>query len=82
MLIYFADPAVLLRRLVGLVKPGGIVTFHEMDMDGAKSEPACPVFETAVEWVRQTFTRADVADFMLKQLMDDTYLRKTSGVSS
>jgi 2-polyprenyl-3-methyl-5-hydroxy-6-metoxy-1,4-benzoquinol methylase len=57
-LMYFADPAVLLRRLVGLVKPGGLVAFHELDLAGAKSEPACQVFETAVERVRQTFTRA------------------------
>jgi 2-polyprenyl-3-methyl-5-hydroxy-6-metoxy-1,4-benzoquinol methylase len=57
-LMYFADPAVLLRCLVGLVKPGGMVAFHELDLAGAKSEPACQVFETAVERVRQTFTRA------------------------
>jgi len=57
-LMYFADPAVLLRRLVGLVKPGGIVAFHEIDMDGAKSEPTCQVFETAVQRIRQTFSRA------------------------
>jgi SAM-dependent methyltransferase len=57
-LMYFADPAVLLRRLAGLVKPGGIVAFHEMDMDGAKSEPTCQIFETAVERIRQTFSRA------------------------
>jgi putative NADH-flavin reductase len=26
-------------------------------------------------------SRADVADFMLKQLMEDTYLRRTPGIS-
>lgn len=33
-------------------------------------------------WFRPTtISRADVADFMLKQLTDDTYLRKTPGVA-
>jgi|SRR5215211_3149347 len=31
--------------------------------------------------LRLKISRADVADFMLKQLADDTYLRKTPGVS-
>ena len=57
-LMYFADPAVVLRRLTGFLKPGGLVVFHEMDMQGAKSEPFCEVFETALERIRQTFTRA------------------------
>jgi ubiquinone/menaquinone biosynthesis C-methylase UbiE len=56
-LMYFADPAVLLRRLVSLVNPGGIVAFHEIDMDGAKSEPTCRLFETAVQRIKQTFSR-------------------------
>lgn len=34
-------------------------------------------------WFRPTtISRADVADFMLKQLTDDTYLRKTPGVAN
>jgi ubiquinone/menaquinone biosynthesis C-methylase UbiE len=56
-LMYFADPAVVLRRLATFVKPAGVVAFHEIDMEGAKSEPACEVFETAVQRIRQTFTR-------------------------
>jgi ubiquinone/menaquinone biosynthesis C-methylase UbiE len=59
-LMYFADPAVALRRLATFLKPGGVVAFHEMDADGAKSEPSCEVFETTVQRIRQTFTRAGV----------------------
>jgi hypothetical protein len=33
------------------------VAFHEIDMEGAKSEPTCEIFETAVQRIRQTFTR-------------------------
>lgn len=56
-LMYFADPAVLVRRLAACVKPGGIVTFQEFDMDGCKSAPRCEVFEAAVERLRVTFRR-------------------------
>lgn len=59
-LMNFADPTVLLRRLVGFLKPGGIVAFHECDIDGAKSEPSCELFETTIERIRQTATRAGI----------------------
>ena len=32
-------------------------------------------------WCTVTISRADVADFMLKQLTEDTYLRKTPGIA-
>jgi len=55
---YFADPALVLRRLATLVKPGGLVAFQESDMkDGVYSEPVCPVYETATQRIAQTFTR-------------------------
>ncbi|MCL4300047.1 MAG: methyltransferase domain-containing protein [Anaerolineae bacterium] len=57
-LMYFADPAVALRRLAGFVKPGGLVVFQDFDMEAAKSEPACALFETTLRRVKQTFTRA------------------------
>jgi ubiquinone/menaquinone biosynthesis C-methylase UbiE len=55
---YFADPALVLRRLASLVKPGGLLAFQESDMkDGVYSEPVCPVYETAIQRIAQTFTR-------------------------
>ena len=38
-------------------------------------------FSTTDRTIRGKIARADVADFMLKQLTDDTYLRKTPGLS-
>ena len=55
-LMYFADPTPVLRRLATFVKPSGVVAFQEFDMDGATSEPSCQVFETAVQRIKQTFT--------------------------
>jgi SAM-dependent methyltransferase len=57
-LMYFADPAVVLRRLLRLVKPGGIVAFQELSVDGVDSEPTCPLFESAAQRIGETFARA------------------------
>jgi ubiquinone/menaquinone biosynthesis C-methylase UbiE len=55
---YVADPALVLRHLLTCVKPGGLVAFQEVDAkDGVYSEPACPVYETALQRITQTFTR-------------------------
>jgi ubiquinone/menaquinone biosynthesis C-methylase UbiE len=51
-LMYFADPAVVLRRLIASLRLGGIVAFHEIDMVGATSHPYRHLFETAVERIR------------------------------
>ncbi len=61
-LMYFADPAVLVRRLAKFVRSGGIVAFHELDSTAAKSLPRCELVETAVFRINETFTRvgADV----------------------
>jgi len=59
-LMYFPNPAAVLRRLLGFVKPGGIVVFQEMDMEASRSEPACDLFETSLQRIKQTFTRAGV----------------------
>jgi SAM-dependent methyltransferase len=59
-LMYFPDPAAILRYLVSFVKPGGIVAFHEMDMDAAKAEPTYELFETTLGRIKQTFTRAGI----------------------
>ncbi len=76
-LMYFRDPAVLLRRLAQLVKPGGVIVFQELDLDAAKSEPESPLFERSLDRVRQTFTRAgtDVrAGLKLAQIFEDAGL--------
>jgi ubiquinone/menaquinone biosynthesis C-methylase UbiE len=55
---YLADPALVLRRLATLVKPGGLVAFQEADVkDGVYSEPVCPVYETTIQRMAQTFIR-------------------------
>lgn len=59
-LMYMRNPAAELRRLANLVKPGGIVAFHEFDLAGAASDPPCQLFDATLERTRQTFIRAGV----------------------
>jgi SAM-dependent methyltransferase len=57
-LMYLADPAAVLRRLLDHVNPGGVVAFQEMDMAAATWEPDCPLLATAADRIVQTFARA------------------------
>ena len=59
-LMHYSDPAVVLRRLASLVRPGGPIAFVELDIDGARSAPACPLFAHAVERLAEFLTRAGV----------------------
>lgn len=59
-LMYFSDPAALLRRLARFLKPGGIVAFQEMDMYAARAEPTFELFETTLDRIIQTYTRAGI----------------------
>ena len=59
-LMYLADPAATVRRLLRLLRPEGVVAFLEMDMTVAHSVPQVAVLEIALEWVREAFRRARV----------------------
>jgi ubiquinone/menaquinone biosynthesis C-methylase UbiE len=55
---YLADPALVLRGLATLLKPGGLVAFQEGFIeDRTYSEPVCQVYETMIQRIAQTFTR-------------------------
>jgi SAM-dependent methyltransferase len=56
-LMYLDDPAAALRRLLGQVKPGGVVAFQEMDMGAVTWQPDCPLLAAAVDRIAQTFIR-------------------------
>ena len=56
-LMYAPDPGAWLRQLARAVKPGGIVTFQEFDMEGARSAPVCPLYDLSVHRLLETFRR-------------------------
>src|SRR5215216_3511586 len=57
-LIYFDDPAALLRRLLRNLQLGGVVAFQEWAAPVAVSEPRSVLFDTAIERLAETFIRA------------------------
>ena len=56
-LIHQTDPAALLRTAAGLVRPGGILAFHELCINGVgvQALPHVPLWQQAGEWVRTAF---------------------------
>jgi ubiquinone/menaquinone biosynthesis C-methylase UbiE len=56
-LLHRADPVATLRRLTGLLRPGGIAAFIEMDLSTADVVPPMPLFAEALEWIRQVYVR-------------------------
>ena len=44
-LCFQRDPAALLRKISRLVRPGGIVVFHEPDRKQMRSYPPTPTFD-------------------------------------
>jgi SAM-dependent methyltransferase len=59
-LLYLADPAATLRRLIAIVRPGGVIAFQDIDGRSGRSEPHCPLYETTLTRLRRTFERAGV----------------------
>jgi putative NADH-flavin reductase len=57
-----------------IVRPGSLT-------DGPHTGAYRHGFPASDTTIKAKVSRADVADFMLKQLADDTYLRKTPGIS-
>ena len=47
------EPATMLREIAALVRPGGIVAFHELDWDGVRSWPPIPTFDRCAALCRE-----------------------------
>jgi ubiquinone/menaquinone biosynthesis C-methylase UbiE len=56
-LMFQADPAVMLRKLAQHLRPGGVIVFHEPDWTGARSLPSAPTYERCNQWIVETFRR-------------------------
>jgi hypothetical protein len=52
--MYYPDAVGALRALSRHLKPGGLMVFQEPDMANARSHPACPIYDQALELIRRT----------------------------
>lgn len=55
---FMPDPAQSLRRIVRHLRPGGVVVFHELDWDGARSSPPSPTYDKVCGWLSRTIEGA------------------------
>lgn len=59
-LCFQPDPAALLSKIARLVRPGGIVLFHEPDREQMRSHPPTPTYDKTCQWVAETYRRTGV----------------------
>jgi ubiquinone/menaquinone biosynthesis C-methylase UbiE len=65
---FMPDPVAALRKLVRHLRPGGIVVFHELDWDGARSAPPVPTYDRCCRWVAQTLEQSGAETHMAVKL--------------
>ena len=58
------DPQALLRALVALVRPEGVVVFHELDWGGEWSYPPAPTYDRCCAWCMETIERSGAETHM------------------
>ena len=65
-LLFQADVAATLRKLVMQLRPGGTIVFHEPDLSHVRSLPPAPTYDLCCQWIIQTFhlvgTEINMAD--------------------
>jgi len=59
-LMFQPDPAATLRALVKHLRPEGIVVFHEIDWDGARSNPRVGPYDDSCRWILETIEKNGV----------------------
>ena len=57
-LMYAPDPGALLGRLKGVLAPGGLLAFQEIDISAAKVVPPVPLASFVMDRLQETFRRA------------------------
>jgi SAM-dependent methyltransferase len=67
-LLFQADPGETLRRLARLVRPGGIILFHEPDWSFVRSDPTASIYDCCSRWIVETFDRVGTSTNMSSKL--------------
>lgn len=67
-LMYLADAAGAIRQLTKYLKPRGIVSFIELDINSAGATPPIPLLTQCVEWITATYRRVGIEPNMGSRL--------------
>ncbi|HWM04682.1 MAG TPA: class I SAM-dependent methyltransferase [Actinophytocola sp.] len=57
-LLYLPEPAAVLRRFAGFVRPGGVIAMMEFEMAAAGTLPPTPLSDQMNYWVTEAFYRS------------------------
>jgi 2-polyprenyl-3-methyl-5-hydroxy-6-metoxy-1,4-benzoquinol methylase len=63
-LMFQPDPVAVLRGVARHARPGGIVAFHEIDWDGARSSPPAPTFDASCRFIAEVVARSGASTRM------------------
>jgi ubiquinone/menaquinone biosynthesis C-methylase UbiE len=67
-LLYMADAPAILKKLAGHLKPGGILAFMELDVGSSTTVPHMTLFDRAIGWIVETYTRVGIEPNMGSRL--------------
>jgi len=67
-LMHLPRPELALTRLVNAVRPGGVITFIEMDIAQAGAEPPLPLLDRCLDWIIRTYEYVGVEPNMGSRL--------------
>ncbi len=67
-LVFNPNPAAMLKSVARLVRPGGVIAFHEPDWNGSRSNPVAPMYERCSDWIVRTFKRVGANPHMGQDL--------------
>jgi 2-polyprenyl-3-methyl-5-hydroxy-6-metoxy-1,4-benzoquinol methylase len=63
------DPARMVRAVAALVRPNGIVLFHELDWDGVRSTPPVPTYDQCCRLIVETLLASKTETRMGSKLL-------------
>jgi 2-polyprenyl-3-methyl-5-hydroxy-6-metoxy-1,4-benzoquinol methylase len=52
--VFQKNPAAMLKKLAKHVRPGGLIVFHEIDLEGCQSFPPSPIYDSCCRWLIET----------------------------
>jgi ubiquinone/menaquinone biosynthesis C-methylase UbiE len=67
-LMFQANGSDMLRHLAKLLRPGGVIVFHEPDWSFVRSEPVAPTYDRCCRWITETFDRVGTSTNMSAKL--------------
>jgi len=59
-LCFQPDPSMVLRTIARIVRPDGVIVFHEPDRSLMRSQPPMPTYDRACGWVTETYLQSGV----------------------